>query len=331
MMSVGRKKITILLVIAVLFFFSPTSVNAQTTDADILFSDVVIEVGMNANGTSHIIFSANVTNTGTAVVTNIDIRIEVRSIEILRATVDGNSVSASNSERERYSLVSLGPVQLDAGSSLLTIVEMRSETLQEQLGSVEERGLTLENMIFYVRPLHEFRQFKFVAVLPQHAVLDTESPSLFPSPTSNHTNGLSLVFVWEADQILPGQERVYIVKYGIPMRTHVNIDDGVNDILLFLIAVLSGAMAVIIVERAPRMIRAIRTPKIVAQGGVTQQENDILRFLSKRGGSCPQREIYRELDMSQSLASMILTGLEQRGLIRRFREGRENMIHIVEE
>lgn len=64
---------------------------------------------------------------------------------------------------------------------------------------------------------------------------------------------------------------------------------------------------------------------------ISTQEQEILDLLSVRGGSCPQREIYENLDMSQSMASMMLTSLESRGLIKRLRSGRENIVHIMED
>ncbi|MFW9976984.1 MAG: helix-turn-helix transcriptional regulator [Candidatus Thorarchaeota archaeon] len=295
-------------------------------------SDVEIDVKLHSNGTSYVQFSAKVTNRGSTGVSSLNVRIELRSIVIVEALVDGMDTSVESVEEDRYTRVVIAPsTQIEVASSVHISMIIVSESLQEQVGLCEERGLCLENMIYYVRPFNEFQNFRFTATLPQHAVLDTESPPLYPIPTSNHTDGLSLVFVWEAEQILPGQERVYIVKYGIPMTSLAAIDTEMTDILLMLVAVLGGAFAVIVIERAPNVIKALRAPRIIAETGVTDHENEILRFLSKKGGSSLQRDIYRELDMSQSLASMILTGLEQRGMIKRFREGRENVVHLVEE
>ncbi len=66
-------------------------------------------------------------------------------------------------------------------------------------------------------------------------------------------------------------------------------------------------------------------------GSSSKHEREVVQLLSGKGGSCLQREIYENLDMSQSMVSMLLTGLEERGLIRRLREGRENIVHLVEE
>ena len=72
----------------------------------------------------------------------------------------------------------------------------------------------------------------------------------------------------------------------------------------------------------------MHVPQIIQ---LSKQEEQVLNFLAKKGGSSPQREIYEELDISQSLASTILTSLEERKLIRRFREGRENIVHLMED
>ncbi len=332
MSSIGIREVRfVLLLLATMFIlYQPYPVEAQIND--ILMTDVDIDVMLDRNGTSHIHFSAIINNTGSIEVNQFSVRIELRSMVIVEVLVDSTPSIANIIEEDRYSRIQIEPAsQIDVASSVELSIRMTSDTLQEQVGLCEERGLCLENMIYYVRPLNEFHNVRFSVTLPQHAVLDTESPPLFPSPTSNHTDGLSLVFVWEIDQILPGQERVFIVKYGLPMTSAAIIDDGTNDFLLIMVAIFGGAIGVIVIERAPNMIRALRAPRIMSDVGVTDHESEILKYLSKKGGASLQRDIYRDLDMSQSLASMILTGLEQRGMIKRFREGRENVVHLVEE
>lgn len=331
MSSIGiRKARFVLLLVATMFLlYQPYPIEAQVTD--IVMTDVEIDVILNRNGTSRIHFSANINNTGTSDINVFSIRIELRSLALMEVLIDGIASNASIIEEDRYTRIQVEPAfQLDVATSVALSMTMTSDALQQQVGVCEERGLCLENMIYYVRPLNEFHNVRFSVTLPQHAVLDTESPPLFPNPTSNHTDGLGLVFVWEIEEIHPGQERVFIVKYGMPMTSAAIIDDGTNDFLIIMIAILGGAIGVIIIERVPNVIRTLRAPRIVSDVGVTDHESEILKYLSKKGGASLQRDIYRDLDMSQSLASMILSGLEQRGMIKRFRDGRENVVHLVE-
>jgi uncharacterized membrane protein len=81
----------------------------------------------------------------------------------------------------------------------------------------------------------------------------------------------------------------------------------------------------------PRVLQRIRQIGAVRFVGVTNEEEEILETIRRKGGSCSQKDLYTELAMSQSKISIVLTGLEERGLVRRFREGRENVIHIVED
>jgi uncharacterized membrane protein len=193
----------------------------------------------------------------------------------------------------------------------------------------------LSHLIYYIRPINEIQNLTFTAILPAHAVLQTDvSASLFPSPSSNYTDGQSSIFVWLSELLLPGQEVAYIVKYQIPsaiMQTDPAQPSLTQLNPLGVLFVIIGGVSVLFVERIPVVIRRFKTRTVLTPIRLSKQEEDILLFLSKKGGSCPQREIYEELDMSQSLASTILTSLEERKLIRRFREGRENMVHILED
>ena len=65
--------------------------------------------------------------------------------------------------------------------------------------------------------------------------------------------------------------------------------------------------------------------------GVTTEEEEVLEVIRQKGGSCPQKDLYTEFDKSQAKVSLILNNLEERGLVRRFREGRENVVHIMED
>jgi uncharacterized membrane protein len=80
----------------------------------------------------------------------------------------------------------------------------------------------------------------------------------------------------------------------------------------------------------PRVIERLRHLGAVRYVGVTAEEEEVLATIREKGGSCTQKELYSQFDMSQSKMSLILTNLEQRGLIRRLKEGRENVVHLME-
>jgi uncharacterized membrane protein len=64
--------------------------------------------------------------------------------------------------------------------------------------------------------------------------------------------------------------------------------------------------------------------------GITNEESMIIESIQMKGGSCSQKDLYRQLDISESKLSLVLSGLEEKGIISRIRNGRENFIHIME-
>ena len=146
----------------------------------------------------------------------------------------------------------------------------------------------------------------------------------------NYTDGYRPIYVWFKESMLPGQEVAFIVKYQLPAVILEPQQSPVDSIIVGIMFLAIGAVSVLFIERIPLILKQFQTRTVVTAIRLSKQEEEILAFLTKKGGSCSQREIYEELDMSQSLASTILTSLEDKKLIRRFKEGRENMVHIME-
>jgi len=175
----------------------------------------------------------------------------------------------------------------------------------------------------------ELANFTFTAILPQDALLSRESVvPLFPASDSNYTDGASLAFVWFTDSLQIGQERVFIVKYQYPNAQPGPLGSFFFEaIVIALLGIVSGIALTIGGPKIYQRIKRIGTVRFV---GVTSEEEEVLEVIRQKGGSCPQKDLYTEFDMSQAKVSLILNNLEERGLVRRFREGRENVVHIME-
>jgi uncharacterized membrane protein len=101
-----------------------------------------------------------------------------------------------------------------------------------------------------------------------------------------------------------------------------------ESIVIAILGVLGGIVLTLGGPKAYERIKRIGSVKFV---GVTSEEEEVLGVIRRKGGSCPQKDLYTEFDMSQAKVSLILNNLEERGLVRRFREGRENVVHIMED
>ncbi|MHA1661623.1 MAG: helix-turn-helix transcriptional regulator, partial [Candidatus Thorarchaeota archaeon] len=121
---------------------------------------------------------------------------------------------------------------------------------------------------------------------------------------------------------------VFIIKYQTPNYEAAPVQSFfVQSIAIGLIGVLLG---IIIAVFGPRIVYRLRRIGKVRFVGVTNEEEEVLEVIRQKGGSCPQKDLYTEFDMSQAKVSLILNNLEERGLVRRLREGRENVVHIME-
>jgi len=319
-----------LLVLSLISFATP--IDAQADSQDLLMTNMRIHAELGTDCDTIIILETGFTNVGSAELGSFDLRIDVRGLQVNEATINGSSVESTVRSIDNFVVISISPnITILAGSQGSLFLNFTTQCLQERIGMNSDDSMYISHLIYYFRPLNEIQNLTFSAALPQHAVIDLDAAApLYPNPTSNHTDGSRPIYVWHTDVLLPGQEIVYIVKYQMPAALIDNTTAS-DSMAIGIAAVVIAVLAVLLIERIPGWIKRFKSQEIIVSGKISTQEQEILDLLSIRGGSCPQREIYENLDMSQSMASMMLTSLEGRGLIKRLRSGRENIVHIMEE
>lgn len=324
--------VTTLLVLSLLAFAMP--IDAQVDSQDLLMTNMRIHAELGTDCDTTITLDSGFTNLGSTEISSFDLRIDVRGLQVNEATINGLYVESTVQSIDNYVVISISPnATIVAGSQGNLYLNFTTQCLQERIGINSDGSMYVSHLIYYFRPLNEIHNLTFSAALPQHAVIDLDAAApLYPSPTSNHTDGSRPIYVWDTDVLLPGQEIVYIIKYQMPVALiDTSTATGVDSVTIGIAAAVIAVLAVLIIERIPGWRRRFNSKEIIVSGKISTQEQEILDLLSVRGGSCPQREIYEDLDMSQSMASMMLTSLEGRGLIRRLRSGRENIVHIMED
>ncbi|MFW9981323.1 MAG: helix-turn-helix transcriptional regulator [Candidatus Thorarchaeota archaeon] len=310
-----------------------SQVMGQADSQDLVMSNMKITAILGTECTTTLVIESEVSNVGVDSLDYFDLRIDVRNLNVTGASLNDSTVETAIIAESNYNLVrvtSASPIL--SGSMLLLTLNLSTDCLQEQIGLNDDETMYVNHLIYYIRPLYEIQNLTFTAVLPTHAILQTDAAApLFPNPTMNFTDGFRHIYVWYRSHMLPGQEVAYIIKYQLPAAIVVAPLDLSNSVLLGLGFLMIGAVAVLFIERIPLIIKKLQTRTVITPMRLSKQEEQVLNFLSRKGGSSPQREIYEELDISQSLASTVLTSLEERGLIKRLREGRENIVHLMEE
>lgn len=319
-----------LLTLIVMLPCSAGSVLAQGPMTDIVFDGIDVHADLFGNRTTEMLLSADVANIGNTSLDHFDFRLDVRGLVSVSASVDASLASVESIPEDHYTILRVSPNKsIAVNSSITFILRVRTLSLQESIGFTEG-PMEILHFIYYLRPLHEMRNLTVSAHLPAHAILEPGAAvPLFPKPTTNYTDGSRSVFFWHTASLKVGQETAYIVKYQLPVMTAGSVVTDMNGAFIIL-AALGGAAAALVIERIPRLASSIASRKRIKIDGVSGHEAEVLRFISEKGGSCPQQEIYESLGLSQSLVSTVLRSLEERGTIKRFKEGRENVVHLIE-
>ena len=302
---------------------------AQT--GDLLLDPVEITAVMTQDGVTSINFRARLINQGSSSVDSLSLRIESLEVELIDASVNDSAATASSILQDRYTevVVSL-PTSLEENDTVWVELNLEASDLQSSPKVGLDPSKLYGDFAFYIRPMPDFANLTFAAVLPQDALLSQDSAvPLFPASDSNYTDGSSLTFVWFTDSLQIGQELAFIVKYQYPnVQSITGGSFLIESIIIAVLGIIAGIALTIGGPKVYHRIRRIGTVKFV---GVTSEEEEVLEVIRQKGGSCPQKDLYTEFDMSQAKVSLILNNLEERGLVRRFREGRENVVHIMED
>lgn len=302
---------------------------AQTTD--IILDPINILAVMDTDGLTTVSVRALMRNHGASSVTQLNYRIDSLATILSLAQVNDTSAHAVVVEHDRYTevVVDLG-ISLEPNDSVWIELGFLASDFQSDLVVGVDPSKLIGDFIFYIRPLTELANLTFSAELPIGAMLSDESlVPIYPDSNENYTDGASISFVWSTQSLQPGQERVFIIKYQT-----ANYDSGVVATFLFesiVIAFLGIITGIGLTLGGPRIIHRLRRIGKVRLIGVTSEEEEVLDVIRRKGGSCPQKDLYTEFDMSQAKVSLLLNNLEERGLVRRFREGRENVVHIMED
>ena len=64
-------------------------------------------------------------------------------------------------------------------------------------------------------------------------------------------------------------------------------------------------------------------------GGLSDDEHTILRVLEDAGGSIQQKQLVKEMECSPAKVSLLLKGLEEKGLVKKQTIGRTNLVKLV--
>ncbi len=306
------------------------SVQALTLDNPSYVLDPInITAYLNSDGTTSISLRARVINIGSEPISSIDIRIDSLDITLVKSTINGQTMDSSLSVMDKHTMITIyNQKELAVNDSVWISAELVSNDLQFSFENIVDIDYQSASLVFYMKPHTFISNFTFTAILPSHAILMQESViPLFPRSNNNFTDGTNMGFSWFVQELYPGQERVFIVRYQmfIPEQATVQSDILTSSFFMMIGAIIGIAIAM----SGPRVLSKIRQQGSMNYVGLTTEEGAILRVIEQHDGKFTQKELYRQLNISESKLSLILSGLEEREIIKRVRKGRQNTIYVV--
>ncbi|MFQ5406529.1 MAG: helix-turn-helix transcriptional regulator, partial [Candidatus Micrarchaeia archaeon] len=108
-------------------------------------------------------------------------------------------------------------------------------------------------------------------------------------------------------------------------------DKQVDLWLLGFLVVFSGAIVAFMVFRKPRKGQGVEEVKERVEKHLSREEKVLVGKIRAFGGRVAQRELRKHLDWSEAAVSMVLTKLEDKGVVRKIKKGRGNVLKLVEE
>lgn len=322
----------LLIFLLVASLWIPASAQTDAVEGNnILLSPLSISAAMLRNGTTSVTIDVQITNLEEFSIPSVSFRIDSLEMVIVTAILDGELVEYSISQMERHSMISLYPSEeIESNESRWAHIELISIDLQTEPRIGDNEEFIEGRFVFYMRPHSRVVNFTFVTILPSHASLTHESVvPVFPVADGNFTNGESMAFFWITDQLEPGQERAFIVKFNLLNVEHT--ESGLALTSTFVVGGFGIIIGIFSTIGIPMIIRRVKQLRQTHYVGLTTEEEEILSILGLNDGSCSQKDIHTTMiGVSESKISLLLGNLEERGMIRRFREGRENIVHLLE-
>jgi len=213
------------------------------------------------------------------------------------------------------------------------VIEDNSLTLnlnpndQIKLGYITKEYIDKSNFLLSLPVKYNVQSLKIILVLPEEAVLikpiTETSGSIYPKPDSATTDGRSLIFIWEKDNLTAGDEISIFTMYK-PKTSYTYM------IIVFVIFVL---VLYYILRKRPKkefrpVIRVHEPDKQSVLEHLKEEEQQIVNILKQREGQCEQGTLRVVTGFSKAHLSRLLMELEARKVIYKEKRGKKNLIFL---
>ena len=227
-------------------------------------------------------------------------------------------------------------IYLDSKKSNISskgIVDLETSIKEIRLSYLTQEYLDKSNFLLNFPIEHDTNSAKLVVVLPEEAVLRKPikdgSGSIFPKPDKSGTDGRSLIFIWEKENLKPGDEFSVFVMY----KQKANFVP-----LIVLLVIVIAVLAYFGFYKKPKKVREI----VIKEGKahekkeekediiehLKEDEQQIIRVLRQREGHCEQGTLRIVTGFSKAHLSRLLMELESRKVVFKEKRGKKNVVFL---
>lgn len=106
---------------------------------------------------------------------------------------------------------------------------------------------------------------------------------------------------------------------------------GYFEIAMFVLAIAGLGLAVFLIIKYKKVLKKVteevkKTSEEIKKTKVTDEAGKVIEFIEKQGGRTTQKEIRKQFPSSEAKISLIISELEEKGVVKKIKKGRGNII-----
>jgi hypothetical protein len=221
-------------------------------------------------------------------------------------------------------------------------IELRA-TKEVGISYVTQEFLDKNNFLVNLKAPDLIKGLNVQVTLPEGAVLrkpivegDITAGSIHPKPDKSLTDGKSMIFVWELENLDKDEELSVLVQYNL---FYIPIWAGLLGIVVLALLVFLGynyykqwRFKPKLVIRPKKAAKTVKSEKPKKEPDILkhlkEDEQQIIRVLHQKGGQCEQGTLRIVTDFSKAHLSRLLMELESRKIIHKEKRGKKNLVFL---
>ena len=196
---------------------------------------------------------------------------------------------------------------------------------------VTQEFIDKTNFLINMKFKYNINNLKIKLVLPEGAALKKPmiergitSGSIYPKPTQETTDGRSLIFIWEKQDIKQGDE--------ISIFTQIQPKTNYFPIIftsVAIILIITGLILILTKKKKPEPKEKTRTKREdLVEKHLKPDEEQIVKVLRLKQGSCEQGTLRVITNFSKAKLSRLLMELEERKIVYKEKRGKKNLVFL---